>query len=122
MKYPFLNLNLKNKKAACSNATFSGGEGGIRTHVSLRTTAFRVQLVTTTSILLLEAYFSLSYYSFSVNFFTFAISSFLIFSKFFHFLCHILLLFNILIRLTLFIKKFIIFYGGYYYGRTKKEH
>lgn len=25
MKYPFLNLNLKNKKAACSNATFSGG-------------------------------------------------------------------------------------------------
>ena len=26
MKYPFLNLNLKNKKAACSNATFSGGE------------------------------------------------------------------------------------------------
>lgn len=26
MKYPFLNLNLENKKAACSNATFSGGE------------------------------------------------------------------------------------------------
>ena len=27
-----------------------GGSGGIRTHVPLRTTAFRVQLVTTTSI------------------------------------------------------------------------
>ena len=30
---------------------YSGGRGGIRTHVPLRTTAFRVQLVTTTSIL-----------------------------------------------------------------------
>ena len=29
-----------------------GGEGGIRTHVPLRTTAFRVRLVMTTSILL----------------------------------------------------------------------
>ena len=32
---------------------FIGGEGGIRTHVPLRTTAFRVRLVMTTSILLL---------------------------------------------------------------------
>ena len=32
---------------------FVGGEGGIRTHVPLRTTAFRVRLVMTTSILLL---------------------------------------------------------------------
>ncbi len=115
-------FKLSIKKAACSNAAFFGGEGGIRTHVSLRTTAFRVQLVTTTSILLLKAYFSLSYYSFPVNFFAFSISSFLFFSNFFHFLCHIIILFNILIRLTLFIKNFIIFYGGYYYGRTKKEH
>ena len=30
--------------------TFFGGQGGIRTHVPLRTTAFRVRLVTTTSI------------------------------------------------------------------------
>jgi hypothetical protein len=29
----------------------AGGRGGIRTHVPLRTTAFREQLVTTTSIL-----------------------------------------------------------------------
>ncbi len=37
-----------------------GGSGGIRTHVPLRTTAFRVRLVMTTSILL-HVFFSLQY-------------------------------------------------------------
>lgn len=49
---------LKEKEAELDNFVHQpprGGEGGIRTHVSLRTTAFRVQLVTTTSILLLKA-------------------------------------------------------------------
>lgn len=38
----------------------SGGEGGIRTHVPLRTTAFRVRLVMTTSILLRAFIFNIS--------------------------------------------------------------
>ena len=44
----------KSKKPAISLITdfFDGGSGGIRTHVPLRTTAFRVRLVMTTSILL----------------------------------------------------------------------
>ena len=37
---------------APTNVGMDGGEGGIRTHVPLRTTAFRVRLVATTSILL----------------------------------------------------------------------
>ena len=50
------------KKKSCISAVFyqaersfcDGGEGGIRTHVPRRATAFRVQLVMTTSILLLR--------------------------------------------------------------------
>ena len=41
----------KSPQAICSLRRH-GGEGGIRTHVPFRTTAFRVRLVTTTSILL----------------------------------------------------------------------
>ena len=40
------------KPATIAITGFVGGEGGIRTHVPLRTTAFRVRLVMTTSILL----------------------------------------------------------------------
>ena len=36
----------------CCNQIYYGGEGGIRTHVPLRTTAFRVRRVTASSLLL----------------------------------------------------------------------
>ena len=38
------------KRCISDTAFFYGGSGGIRTHVPFRTTAFRVRLVTTTSI------------------------------------------------------------------------
>ncbi len=43
--------NLRQQKGTLLGAIFVGGRGGIRTHVPLRTTAFRVRLVATTSIL-----------------------------------------------------------------------
>ena len=38
------------KRKPANAGGFSGGNGEIRTHVTLRSTAFRVRLVTTTSI------------------------------------------------------------------------
>ena len=40
----------KNSDIVSISEFFGGGSGGIRTHVPSRTTAFRVRLVTTTSI------------------------------------------------------------------------
>ena len=42
----------KKRGFCCSKNPASGGEGGIRTHVPVRTTRFRVALVMTSSILL----------------------------------------------------------------------
>lgn len=58
-KCRFLEISMKRKKSADYSALFVyqyeyidkfGGDGGIRTHVPLRTTRFRVELVMTSSI------------------------------------------------------------------------